>query len=153
MLTRRDFLSAVSAAGIASPLLAAPVPLVAARKRLAVITTVWWERSHAWHMAERFLHGYPWKGAWHQPPFEVVAAYVDQRPENDLSRQRAAEFGFSIYPTITESLRCGGDKMSVDAVLIIGEHGDYPNNEFGQKKYPRYEFFNDPMHGGTAAGW
>ena len=26
-------------------------------------------------------------------------------------------------------------------MLIIGEHGDYPNNEFGQKKYPRYEFF------------
>ncbi|MBC8114986.1 MAG: hypothetical protein H7062_11440, partial [Candidatus Saccharimonas sp.] len=26
-------------------------------------------------------------------------------------------------------------------VLIIGEHGDYPLNEIGQKKYPRYEFF------------
>ena len=26
-------------------------------------------------------------------------------------------------------------------MLIIGEHGNYPKNEFGQKKYPRYEFF------------
>ena len=26
-------------------------------------------------------------------------------------------------------------------MLIIGEHGDYPKNEFGQTKYPRYEFF------------
>ena len=24
---------------------------------------------------------------------------------------------------------------------MIGEHGNYPNNEYGQKKYPRYEFF------------
>ena len=26
-------------------------------------------------------------------------------------------------------------------MLIIGEHGNYPDNEIGQKKYPRYEFF------------
>ena len=31
--------------------------------------------------------------------------------------------------------------MAVDAVLIIGEHGDYPKTEFEQTKYPRYEFF------------
>jgi len=30
----------------------------------------------------------------------------------------------------------------VDAVLIIGEHGNYPVNKLGQRQYPRYEFFN-----------
>ena len=29
----------------------------------------------------------------------------------------------------------------MDAVLIIGEHGNYPRNEKGQVLYPRYEFF------------
>jgi len=58
-----------------------------------------------------------------------------------LSRSRSEEFGFPIYPTIAETLRCGGNRLAVDAVLTIGEHGDYPNNEFEQKKYPRYEFF------------
>ena len=29
----------------------------------------------------------------------------------------------------------------MDAVLIIGEHGNYPRNEKGQILYPRYEFF------------
>jgi hypothetical protein len=38
-------------------------------------------------------------------------------------------------------LRVGGDKLAVDAVLVIGEHGNYPNNKLGQKQYPRYEFF------------
>ena len=93
-------------------------------------------------MAERFLAGYPMKGKWHQPPIEVVSAYVDQFPKGDLSRQRAKESGFTIYPTVAEALRCGGGKLAVDAVLVIGEHGNYPNNEYGQKKYPRYEFFS-----------
>src|SRR5260370_36351257 len=72
---------------------------------------------------------------------DVVAAYVDQRPENDLSRKRSEEFGFPIFPTVAEALRCGGKELAVDAVLIIGEHGRYPKNEYGQTKYPRYEFF------------
>lgn len=138
MLTRRSFLHALGAAGLGAPLLAAePV----ARKKLAIVTTEWRERSHAWHMGERFLAGYPIEGRWHRPAFEVVSAYVDQYPKNDLSKQRAEEFGFKLYPSIAAALRNGGDKLAVDAVLIIGEHGDYPLNTFGQKQYPRYEFF------------
>lgn len=126
-------------AGTALGFAAKPAP--AARKRLAIITTTWHYRSHAWHMGERFLVGYPKGGAWHHPPFEVVASYVDQKGANDLSRQRSEEFKFPIFPTVAEALRCGGDRMAVDAVLIIGEHGNYPQNEFGQTQYPRYEFF------------
>jgi hypothetical protein len=96
-------------------------------------------------MATRFLVGYPINGKWHHPPFDVVSAYVDQFPKGDLARRRSREFGFPIYKTIAEALRCGGEKMAVDAVLIIGEHGDYPRNEFGQKKYPRYEFFKQTV--------
>ncbi len=113
----------------------------AERKRLAVITTEWRYQSHAWHMAERFLVGYPIEGRWHRPPFDVVAAYVDQKPENDLSRKRSEEFGFPIFPTVAEAVRRGGKSLAVDAVLIIGEHGNYPKNEYGQTAYPRYELF------------
>jgi hypothetical protein len=92
-------------------------------------------------MGERFLVGYPIKGKWHKPDLDVVSLYVDQKPANDLSRKRADEFGFQVYPSIAEALRCGRDKLAVDAVLIIGEHGKYPRNELGQTQYPRYEFF------------
>jgi len=114
----------------------------APRKRLAVITTSWRYGTHAWHMAERFLAGYPLRGHWHKPSIDVVSAYVDQRPDDNLSPGRAKEFGFTVYPTVAEALRCGGDKLNVDAVLLIGEHGDYPLNEFGQKQYPRYQLFS-----------
>ena len=111
------------------------------RKRLALITTVWDWRSHANHMGERFLAGNPRDGRWHRPEMDIVGVYVDQRPKGDLSRQRADEYNFKIYPTIAEALRLGTDRLAVDAVLLIAEHGDYPDNEKGQKLYPRYEFF------------
>ncbi len=133
MLTRRHFLqtsAAVAAAQTAQP------------KKLAIITTIYRYLSHGQHMGDRFLVGYPLEGAWHKPNIQVVSLYVDQKPEGDLSGERAREFGFRVYPTIAEALRCGGCRLAVDAVLIIGEHGDYPRNELGQILYPRYELFD-----------
>lgn len=110
-------------------------------QRIAVITTVYRYLSHAQHEADRILVGYPHRGKWHRPDMRIVALYVDQKPQNDLSEARAREFGFGVYPTIAETLCCGGDKLAVDAVMIIAEHGDYPRNDKGQILYPRYEFF------------
>jgi hypothetical protein len=138
MLSRRTFLKTSAVAllpGVATGQPAGP------KKKLAVVTNIWNYRSHAWHMAERFLHGYPRDGKWHKPPIEVVSAYVDQVGKDDLSADRAKEFGFKIYPSVSEAVRCGGAKLAVDAVLVIGEHGKYPVNEIGQKQYPRYEYF------------
>src|SRR5437867_5756772 len=110
-------------------------------RRIAVVTTIYQYLSHAQHIADRFLVGYPRAGQWHRPDMKIVSLYVDQKPDGDQSAERAKEFGFTVYPTIAETLRCGGDKLAVDAVLIIGEHGNYPKNEKGQILYPRYEFF------------
>ncbi len=141
MIPRRTFLGTAAASLAAIQSSRAADRPQAGRKKLAVVTTEWRYHSHAWHMAERFLAGYPIDGHWHHPPFDVVAAYVDQFPKGDLSRQRAKEFHFKICPSVAEALRCGGDKLAVDAVLVIGEHGNYPVNKMGQTQYPRYEFF------------
>ena len=142
MLTRRDFLAAAGAGLLAAQPGFAAQQKRKSKRRLAVVTTLWTYKTHAWHMAERFLHGYPIDGEWHESGLEVVSAYVDQRPDGDLSQSRADEFGFTVYPTVAEALRCGGDRLNVDAVLLIGEHGNYLVNEFGQKLYPRYELFS-----------
>jgi len=110
-------------------------------RRIAIVTTIYRYLSHAQHIGDRFLIGYPHEGQWHRPDMKIVSLYVDQKPEGDQSAERAREFGFTVYPTIAEALRVGGDKLAVDAVLIIGEHGNYPKNEKGQILYPRYEFF------------
>lgn len=110
-------------------------------KRVAILTTIYRYLSHAQHMGDRFLIGYPLHGRWHKPDLQVVSLYVDQKPKGDQSEERAREFGFKVYPTIAAALRQGGEKLDVDAVLLIGEHGEYPKNELGQVLYPRYEFF------------
>ena len=68
----------------------APVQADRPRKRMAIVTTVWRYLSHAQHMGDRFLVGYPWEGRWHRPAIDVVALYVDQKPKDDQSGQRAA---------------------------------------------------------------
>jgi hypothetical protein len=118
MLTRRAFLETslqASAALAASP--AAPP------KRIAILATIYRLQSHAQQMGDRFLVGYPYGGAWRRPNARVVSLYVDQTQEGDLSTARAREFGFQVYPTIPEALRCGGKQLAVDAVLLIAERG------------------------------
>ncbi|HMC58910.1 MAG TPA: twin-arginine translocation signal domain-containing protein, partial [Candidatus Solibacter sp.] len=136
MLTRRGFLQTTAIAAAAAQPQSKPQP-----KRIAIIATIYRLQSHAQHMGDRFLVGYPYAGAWHKPDMKVVSLYVDQKPEGDLSGERAREFGLQVYPTVAEALRCGGKSLAVDAVLIIAEHGNYPRNEKGQILYPRYEFF------------
>jgi hypothetical protein len=62
-------------------------------------------------------------------------------PTGDLSGARSKQFGFRLCSNIPEALRCGGDKVAVDAVLTIVEQDDYPSNDRGQILLPSYDFF------------
>jgi hypothetical protein len=62
-------------------------------------------------------------------------------PMSDLSRSRAQQFGFRLCRNIPEALRCGGDKIAVDAVLTIVEQDDYPVDDKGRVLLPSYDFF------------
>ena len=112
------------------------------RPKIAAIVTEFRQYSHGQHIVDRFLEGYGWNSRHHHPPMDLVSLYVDQRPESDLSRDRAERFPqMKIYPTVADTLTLGGSDLAVDGVLLIGEHGSYPTNEKGQHLYPRYELF------------
>ena len=112
------------------------------RPRIAALVTEVRRLSHGEVIIDRFLEGFGWESGHHNPRVDLVSLYVDQFPEGDLSRERASRFSqLKIYPSVAEALTCGGDKLAVDGVVIIGEHGKYPVNEKGQTLYPRYEFF------------
>lgn len=111
------------------------------RPRVAAIVTEYRYYSHADVIVGRILEGYSPNNVRKQPRTRVVSMYTDQVPAKDMSRELSAKHGFRIYPSIREALTLGGDRLAVDAVLLIGEHGNYPFNDRGQQLYPRYELF------------
>ena len=61
--------------------------------------------------------------------------YIAQTPEaRDIGRAEAAKHSIPLKPGVAEAIVPG-----IQGVVLIGEHGDYPSNEKGQKLYPRYE--------------
>src|SRR4029453_9674466 len=67
--------------------------------------------------------------------------FTEQVPKADMSRERAKAHHIPIFRTVQEALTLGGERLAVDGVLLIGEHGDYPMNDKEQKLYPRFEMF------------
>jgi len=113
----------------------------ARRPRIAFLGTVVRRHSHAQHFLDRHTVGYTWNGGWQTPRVEVASVYIDQFPEDDLARDRVSKHNLTLYPSIEEALTLGGEKLAVDGVVLIGEHGSYPRNEKGQTLYPRYDWF------------
>jgi hypothetical protein len=133
---------------------------------IAVICTQYYPLSHADVIVTRWLEAHAndihvgWK-----PVTKIAALYVAQHPQGDpppddwfsvspngrverydpkfdISRLVAQHYGVPLFPTIRDALTMGGADLAVDAVLLIGEHGDYAQNEFDQKMYPRKELFD-----------
>jgi hypothetical protein len=137
ILTRRQMMGAA-----APTLLGAAQQPPGRRPRIAAVASIY--HKYAQHICDRFLIGYGWNGKHHKPEIDLASLWVHQVKQNDVSRSRAKEFPvMKIYPTIADPLTLGTGKLAVDGVLLIGEHGDYPDNEKGQKLYPRYEFFRE----------
>ena len=142
MFTRRTLLGGAVAAAAG-----AFIPFARAaqsqRKRVAFLGTEVRVHSHSQHFLDRLTLGYRWGSGWQAPRVDVASVFIDQFPEGDLARERVKRHKLKMYPTITEALTLGGDQLAVDGVVIIGEHGDYPQNEKGQYLYPRYEWFKE----------
>jgi hypothetical protein len=123
---------------------AASGPEVQVRKKIAVLVTTFRTRSHADVIVPRFITGFPLDdGTVLDPQVEVVSIWVDPGQQDEVARAVSAEHGIPIYPTVTEALTLGRDKLAVDGVLFIGEHGNYERNRFGSKMYPRVRIMDE----------
>lgn len=146
--SRRAFLAGAGAGWFAlstlgRPTLAQDEPPKNEPLKVAAVVTEFRFRSHAHVILENFLAPYLFNGHRVDPNVKVVSLYLDQTPAEDMGHDVAKQYGIPIFPSIGQALRVGGPTLGVDAVLSIGEHGNYPVNAKGQRQYPRKRFFDE----------
>ncbi len=145
MLSRRSFAKSLGTSALATAmthsLLATSVRGAQTKQRIAFLGTDVFQHSHSQHFLDRFAIGYSLGGRWREPLTELAGVYIDQFNEKDIGKQRIEKYRLKQFSTVEEALTLGGSKLAVDGVVIIGEHGNYPKNELGQTRYPRYEWF------------
>lgn len=122
------------------------------RPRIAILATVYFFGSHADVIGTRLIEGYEWGGTHIPSRLEVASLYLEQLgcsgggsdPDwlPDIGIGIAERGNVPLFPTVGEALGCGRGGVEVDGVVIIGEHGDYENNQLGQKIYPRRRLFD-----------
>src|SRR5688500_15723921 len=138
-MNRRELIAA-SGGLLASSAFAGDPPR---RPRIAAVYTVLRFRSHAYNILENFLRPLLFNGRLVPPPVDVVSFYADQQaPEGDMTNGVSRRYKVPVFKRIEDALTVGGRQLAVDGVLLIGEHGEYPTNDLGQKEYPRKQFFD-----------
>ena len=151
MFNRRNFLATGSLAALAGQRLG-PANASTARKRIAFLGTEVRTHSHAQHFLDRHAMGYTYGGKWQAPRFDIASVFIDQHPEGDVAPSRIEKYKLRSFSSIEEALTLGTSKLAVDGVVIIAEHGKYPDNEKGQRRYPRYDWFKKVVKVFEASG-
>lgn len=104
---------------------------------VAFICNTYWNLSHPDVIGTKLFIGLPTDDGMVKPTIKIVSMYIAQIGENSTGPRIAAMNGTKLYPTIADALTLGGDKLAVDGVIYVGEHGDYQYNRLGEKMYPR----------------
>jgi hypothetical protein len=107
---------------------------------VAAVVTVYYRNSHADVILGKIMDGWEQDGG-PGPALKLAAVYIDQFPDSDVGRDTCNKHGVPIFDSIEKAITVGGDRIPVDGVLCIGEHGNYPLNDIGQQLYPRRKFF------------
>ena len=132
-------LVALIAAALAAPAPAAEGPPL----KIAAVVTAYYHNSHADVIASRLVQGMNLDDQAPYPNLKLASLYVDQFPENDKSRELSRKYGFPIYDSVEKALTLGGDSLAVDGVLLIAEHGKYPESATGSIEYPKRRLFGE----------
>ncbi len=108
------------------------------RPKVAFITTTYSSgSSHSDVIGTKLFLGIPTDKGLEEPQIEVVSFWIDQMAPDHTGPKIAALNHLPIFDTIEQAMTLGGKEIAVDAVIYVGEHGEYPYNRLGQKMYPR----------------
>lgn len=109
--------------------------------KVAGVTTAYYQNSHADVILSRLLQTETLDGKGRATQMQLASLYTDQVPANDKGQALAAEHGVPTFERVADSLTLGGPSLAVDGVLLIAEHGNYPESATGQIVYPKRQLF------------
>jgi sugar lactone lactonase YvrE len=107
--------------------------------KVAGVTTTYYHNSHSDVILSRLVETDTLDGKGLRPTVELHSLFTDQVPENDKSRKISSVHSVPIHSSIAKSLRRGSGQ--VDGVLMVAEHGKYPESDTGQFIFPKRRFF------------
>lgn len=107
------------------------------KPRVALITNIYRPGAHADKIGTKIFLGIPTDDGLISPEVEIASVWIDQIGSNDIGIRMAEMNNAIVCPSIADALTLGGNKLAVDAVIYIGEHGTYPKSRLGVTMYPR----------------
>src|SRR6476646_11355116 len=142
LFTRREMLGVTGMAcwaAVTGSASAAVAQTAQKRPRIACLVSYWAAtRSHADWIITKLLDGYWWQGAHTPSRVDIVSVYIHQFDTSLLGQKICRAKNIPIYKTVGEAVTLGGTELSVDGVVIVGEHGDYPTDLKGHWLLPRW---------------
>ena len=133
-MTRRDWLAGAAATAVwggMAPCAVADATQPKKPKSVAAVMTAYQKGLHADVLVGKILEGWRQDGG-PGPALKLASMYVEQFTDKDLARTMAKKYDVPLFDTIEKAVTVGSDRIPVDGVISIGEHGSYPSNDKGQ---------------------
>jgi sugar lactone lactonase YvrE len=111
--------------------------------RVAGVTTTYHHNSHADLIFGRLLDTDTLDGKGKRATLNLSSLHADQVPENDLSLPISRSHGVPVFNDVSGALTQGTDRLNVDGVLLVAEHGNYAESDTGQFVYPKRRMFSE----------
>ena len=111
--------------------------------RVAGLTTTYYHNSHADMLLTRLARTDTMDGKGSRFPMRLASLYAEQVPEADMAPVIASETGIRRSASIREALLNPQGRLAVDGVLMIAEHGKYPESDTGQFIFPKRRWFTE----------
>ena len=111
--------------------------------KIAGVTTTYYHNSHADVILGRLLKTDTLDDQGKQASLRLASLFTDQVPDNDTSRTLSKSHRFPIFDKVSQTLTLDSDRIQVDGVMLIAEHGKYAESDTGQFTFPKRRLFTE----------